>query len=121
MMMKIAVSASGPDLESRVDPRFGRAPYFLIVNPDTMEFEVVENRINLQAAHGAGIQAATLVARHRPAAVITGHCGPKAYDTLVAAGIQVIVGLEGPIRQVVQQYQKGNLQAASAPDVTEHW
>jgi predicted Fe-Mo cluster-binding NifX family protein len=121
MMMKIAVSASGPDLESRVDPRFGRAPYFLIVNPDTMEFEVVENQINLQAAHGAGIQAATLVARHRPAVVITGHCGPKAYDTLVAAGIPVILGVEATIRQAVQQYQQGTLQTASAPDVNEHW
>ena len=119
--MKIAVSASGPDLESRVDPRFGRAPYFLIVNPDTMEFEVVENRINLQAVQGAGIQAATLVARHQPAAVLTGHCGPKAYDTLAAAGIPVILGVAGAVREAVQQYQQGNLQAAAAPDVVGHW
>jgi predicted Fe-Mo cluster-binding NifX family protein len=120
-MMKIAVSASGPDLEGLVDPRFGRAPYFLIVNPDTMEFEVVENRTNLQAVQGAGIQAATLVARHQPAAVLTGHCGPKAYDTLAAAGIPVILGVEGSVREAVQQYQQGNLQAASAPDVVGHW
>jgi predicted Fe-Mo cluster-binding NifX family protein len=120
-MMKIAVSASGPDLEGRVDPRFGRAPYFLLVNPDTMEFEVVANLINLQAVQGAGIQAATLVAHHRPAAVITGHCGPKAFDILMAAGIPVILGMEGSIREAVQQYRKGNLQAASAPDVVGHW
>jgi predicted Fe-Mo cluster-binding NifX family protein len=120
-MMKIAVSASGPDLEGRIDPRFGRAPYFLIVNSDTMEFEVVANRINLQAVQGAGIQAATLVARHRPTAVITGHCGPQADNTLVAAGIPVILGVEGPIREAVQQYRKGNLHPASAPDVVGHW
>ena len=119
--MKIAVSASTPDLEGPIDPRFGRAPYFLLVNPDTLEFEVVANQINLQALQGAGIQAAALVARHRPAAVITGHCGPKAYDTLVAAGIPVIVGVEGSIRAAVQQYRQGNLQAASGPDVVGHW
>jgi predicted Fe-Mo cluster-binding NifX family protein len=119
--MKIAVSASGPDLEGPIDPRFGRAPYFLLVNPDTLEFEVVANQINLQAVQGAGIQAATLVARHRPAAVITGHCGPKAYDTLVAAGIPVILGVEGSIRAAVEQYRQGNLQAAPAPDVVGHW
>jgi predicted Fe-Mo cluster-binding NifX family protein len=52
-MTKIAVSASGPDLEARVDPRFGRAPYFLLINPDTLEFEALANQENLQAARGA--------------------------------------------------------------------
>jgi predicted Fe-Mo cluster-binding NifX family protein len=119
--MKIAVSASGPGLDAQVDPRFGRAPYFLLVKPDNMEFEVVTNKQNLQAAQGAGIQAAATVAGCRPDAVITGHCGPKAYNTLVAAGIPVILGVEGSIREVVQQYQQGKLLPAPGPNAASHW
>ena len=119
--MKIAVSASGPTLDAAVDPRFGRAPYFLIVDPDTLEFEVVANQINLQAAQGAGIQTATLVARYKPAAVLTGHCGPKAFQTLQAAGIPVIVEVHGSVRQAVEHYRAGKLTQATGPNVTSHW
>jgi predicted Fe-Mo cluster-binding NifX family protein len=119
--LKIAISANGPDLEAQVDPRFGRAPYFLVVNPETMEFEVLPNQLNLRAPQGAGIQAAALVARHQPAAVLTGHCGPRAFQTLQAAGIPVIVGVEGPVREAVQKYQQGKLKPAGSPDVFSHW
>jgi predicted Fe-Mo cluster-binding NifX family protein len=119
--MKIVISAQGPDLEAQVDPRFGRASYFLMVNPESMEYEVLTNGQNLQAAQGAGIQAAALVARHRPAAVLTGHCGPKAFQTLQAAGIPVIVGVEGSVREAVKKYQAGKLKPATEPNVTSHW
>ncbi|MEW6386002.1 MAG: NifB/NifX family molybdenum-iron cluster-binding protein [Thermodesulfobacteriota bacterium] len=119
--MKIAISANGPGLEAQVDPRFGRAAYFLLVDPETLEFEVVPNLPNLQAAQGAGIQAATLVARHRPAAVLTGHCGPKAFYTLEAAGIPVIVGVEGSVREAVENYQTGKFRPAGGPNVASHW
>ncbi len=119
--MKIAVSASGPTLDAAVDPRFGRAPYLLIVDPDTLEFEAVANQINLQAAQGAGIQTAALVARYQPAAVLTGNCGPKAFQTLRAAGISVIVEVNGPVRQAVEQFQAGQLTQATGPNVTSHW
>jgi predicted Fe-Mo cluster-binding NifX family protein len=119
--MKIAVSASGPDLDAAVNPRFGRAPYFLLIRPDTLEFEVVANQESLQAQHGAGIQAATLVAKCQPSAVLTGNCGPKAYQTLAAAGISVVLGITGSVREAVQQYQQGKLAPAPAPNVTGHW
>jgi predicted Fe-Mo cluster-binding NifX family protein len=119
--MRIAVTASGNNLEAAVDPRLGRAPFFLLVNPDTLEFEVVENREGLQAAHGAGVQAATLLARHQPAVVLTGHCGPKAFQTLQAAGIPVVVGVEGPVRIAVQDYQAGKLKPTESPNVNSHW
>jgi predicted Fe-Mo cluster-binding NifX family protein len=119
--MKIAVSADGRDLEAQVDPRFGRAPYFLLVDPETLTFEVIVNQPSLEAAQGAGVQAAALVARHRPAAVFTGHCGPKAFQTLQAAGIQVIVGVEGPVREAVQNYRAGKLKPARGPNVASHW
>lgn len=119
--MKIAVSANGPDPEANVDPRFGRAPYFLLVDLETKDWETVPNMPNLQAAQGAGIQAASLLASHHPAAVLTGHCGPKAFNTLVAAGIDVIVGVEGPVREAVQNYQAGKLRPATGPNAAAHW
>jgi predicted Fe-Mo cluster-binding NifX family protein len=79
------------------------------------------NGQNLQAAQGAGIQAAALVARHRPAAVLTGHCGPRAFQTLQAAGIRVIVEVEGSVRDAVQDYRSGKLQPARGSDVSSHW
>lgn len=119
--MKIAVSANGPDLTAQVDPRFGRAPFFLLVDPETLACEAVPNQTNLQAPQGAGIQAAALVSRYRPAAVLTGNCGPKAFQTLQVAGIQVIVGVEGPVREAVKNYQAGKLKPAPGPNVAGHW
>jgi predicted Fe-Mo cluster-binding NifX family protein len=119
--MKIVVSASGPELDAAVNPRFGRAPYFLLITPDTLEFEVVGNQENLQAAHGAGIQAAALVAKCKPAAVITGHCGPRAYQALTAAGIPVVLGITGSVKDAVQQYLQGKLAPAPAPNAEGHW
>jgi len=119
--VKIVVSATGPSLEAAVDPRFGRAPYLLIVDPDTMEFEAVPNRVNLQAAQGAGIQTASLAARYQPAAVLTGHCGPKAFMTLQSAGIPVIVEVSGSVREAVEQYRAGRLTPAPGPNAVSHW
>ncbi len=119
--MKIVVSASGPGLEDQVDPRFGRAPFFLLVDPETLDIEVVPNQPNLQAAQGAGIQSAALVAQYKPAAVLTGHCGPKAFHTLEAAGVAVIVGVAGSVKQAVQDYRAGRFHRASGPNVASHW
>lgn len=119
--MKIVVSAGGPSLEAQVDPRFGRAPFFLVVDPETLDFEALPNRPSLQAAQGAGIQAAALVAGHKPKAVLTGHCGPKAFYTLEAAGIEVIVGVAGPVRDAVQGYRAGRFKAATGPNAASHW
>jgi predicted Fe-Mo cluster-binding NifX family protein len=120
-MKKIAISANGQSLEAQVDPRFGRASYFLLVNPETMEFEVVSNQQNLQAARGAGIQTATMVARRQPAALLTGNCGPKAFHTLEAAGIPVFLGITGSVREAVQQFRAGKLLPARTPNAAGHW
>jgi predicted Fe-Mo cluster-binding NifX family protein len=89
----ICVSAKGPDLDSELDPHFGRAPYFLFVDPSTGKLEAVENAQS-GAAHGAGIQSAQLVAAKRPAALLTGQVGPNAARVLEAAGVRVI-GVDG--------------------------
>jgi predicted Fe-Mo cluster-binding NifX family protein len=114
-MAKILVSARGQTLEDEVEPRLGRTPYFVLVDPETREYEAVANRQNLEAARGAGIQAAALVARYRPAALLTGYCGPKAYHTLLAAGIPVFLQVSGRVREVVEQFRRGDLTVTRGP------
>lgn len=114
--MKIAITATGPDLDATVEPRFGRCPYFLIVDPDSLSFESVENP-NAALGAGAGIQSAQLIAEKAAEVVLTGNCGPNAYQTLSAAGIGVVIGCSGTVRQVVEQFKAGQLNAASGPSV----
>jgi len=119
--MKIAVSASSSELDGSVDPRFGRCSFFLIVDPETMEFEAVENPY-VSASGGAGIQAAQLLAGSDVQAVLTGSCGPNAFQTLKAAGIKVVVGVTGTVREVVRSYISGaEFREASGPDVPPHF
>ena len=118
--MKIAVSSSGQDLNARVDPRFGRSPHFIIVELETMEFETVSNP-NLSAMHGAGIQTAQMMANKGVSAVLTGNCGPNAFQTLSAAGIQVIVGVTGTVKDAVERYKKGELKPSSQASVAGHF
>lgn len=119
--MKVAVSCTGKDLDSPVDPRFGRAACFLLVDTETLAFEVVSNTQNLQAAQGAGVQAASSIARKKPAAVLTGHCGPKAFQVLQAAGIAIYAGVSGTVRDAVARFKKGELTPSTAPNAEGHW
>ena len=119
--MLIAVTAQKNDLQGEVEPRFGRAKQFLLVDSETMRFEVVENEQNLSLPQGAGIQAALVVTDHRAEVVLTGNCGPKAFKTLEAAGIKVVVGVSGTIADAIQAYLQGNLQPAEDANVEGHW
>jgi predicted Fe-Mo cluster-binding NifX family protein len=112
--MKVAVSAAGPSLDSPIDPRFGRCQYLLIVDSDSLDFEAVENPA-VMAPGGAGIQAAELVGSMGVEAVITGNCGPNAYQVLSAAGIEVFVGASGSVSQAMESYRRGELRAAAGP------
>ena len=118
--MKIAITAQGGSLDANVDPRFGRAGYFVVVNPDTMEFEAVDNKQNVQAAAGAGVQAAQTVAEHGAAAVLTGNCGPKAFRTLRVADIEVFTGLGGTVKEAIAAYKSGQLTPAESANVEAH-
>lgn len=118
--MKIAISATRPSLDAEVDPRFGRCRYFLIVDPDTMEFEAIENAGGM-ASGGAGIAGAQTVASKGVQAVLTGHCGPNAYQTLSAAGIQVITAASGKIKDVVEGYKSGQYTRSFGPSVGAHF
>jgi len=106
--MKLAVSSSGKDLNAQLDPRFGRCRYFLIIETDTMNFEVFDND-NAALGGGAGIQSAQFIAAKGANALITGHCGPNAMQTLSAAGVQVYVGQAGTIQGLVDKFNNGQL------------
>ena len=114
--MNIAVTATEPSLDAEVDPRFGRCPYFLVVDTETMDLEVVENP-NVSLGGGAGTQSAQLVAEKDVKFVLTGNCGPNAHQALSAVGISVIVGCGGTVADVVQQFRAGQLNAAGGANV----
>lgn len=117
--MKVAVTSKGNTLEAQVDPRFGRCANFVIVETDDMSFEAIENS-NASLGGGAGIQSGQLVADKGASVVLTGNCGPKAYQTLGAAGIDVVIGVDGSVREAVEAYKAGNLKATSGPNVESH-
>lgn len=119
--MKIIVTSEGPGLTSPVDPRFGRAKHFVLVDTETGEISSHDNAQNLNAPQGAGIQAAQTVARLGAEAVLTGHVGPKAFTTLQAANITVYCGAAGTVNEAVEQYKKGQLQQATKANVEGHW
>jgi predicted Fe-Mo cluster-binding NifX family protein len=118
--MKIAISASGPDFAASVDPRFGRCSYFLFIDTETMEFEAVQNP-NISSASGTGIQSAQLIANKGAKALLTGSCGPNAFQTLQAAGVEVIVGVMGSVKEAVEQYKAGKFQPIAQPNVPSHF
>jgi len=119
--MKICITSSGPGMDADMDPRFGRCQYFLLVDPETMAFEAIENP-NLGAAGGAGIQSAQLVANRGVQALITGQVGPNAYSTLQAAGVKIITGVSGTIKDVADRFKKGEFSAyTQGPTVQAHF
>ncbi|HUX48564.1 MAG TPA: NifB/NifX family molybdenum-iron cluster-binding protein [Dehalococcoidia bacterium] len=118
--MKIAVSATAPSLDAEVDPRFGRCQYFIIVDPQSMEFEAVDNS-NAMASGSAGISTAQMIASKGVEMVLTGNCGPNAYQTLSAAGVQVITGVSGRIKDAVEAFKAGKFQSSTQPSVGNHY
>jgi predicted Fe-Mo cluster-binding NifX family protein/ferredoxin len=118
--MKIAVTSTGPTLDDNVEARFGRCAYFLIIDTDTMQLEAVENP-NIALGGGAGIQSAQLMSEKGVTAVLTGNCGPNAFNVFGQAGIQVIVGVSGLVRDAVEQFKTGAFPSASGPNVASHF
>jgi len=118
--MKVAVSATGKDLDCQVDPRFGRCQYFIFVNPVTMEFEALDNE-GLMASGGAGVQAAQLVAQRGAKALITGNLGPNAASALSASGIKVYLVPGGTVKDVIEGYRAGSLSEAGGATVPPHF
>jgi predicted Fe-Mo cluster-binding NifX family protein len=119
--VKIVFTTSGNDLNAPLDSRFGRSPKFLVYDLDSGTFEVVDNRQNLNAAQGAGIQSAETVARLGAKGIVTGHCGPKAFRVLAAAGIKIYNSDAPTVAAAIEQYRSGKLTEAKTADVEGHW
>ena len=118
--MKIAMSSMGTDLDAQIDPRFGRCAYFIIVDTDDMSFEVFDNE-SIALGGGAGIQSAQFVASKGAKVIITGNVGPKAFQALSAAGIEVVTGAVGTVREAVEKFRRGQLSTTGAPSVGGHF
>jgi len=118
--MRVCVSATANSLDAPVDPRFGRCPYFIIVDLETMRFEAVPNMAS-GAIGGAGIQAAQIVASKGVKVVITGNVGPNAFQALSAAGIKIVTGAYETVREAIEKYKRGELREISSPTVGGHF
>jgi predicted Fe-Mo cluster-binding NifX family protein len=118
--VKIAITSQGNGLDASVDPRFGRCAYFIVVDPDTEEMEVVSNPA-AEATGGAGPRAAQTVADKGVEAVITGNVGPNAFQTLKAANIKVYQGAAGTVRETLAKFKDGKLGGLSDSSVPDHF
>lgn len=119
--MKIAVTSTGKERGSPVDPRFGRAKYIVILDQGGTVLEVVDNSQNLNAMKGAGIQAAKLMADRKVDVLMTGYCGPNAFTTLKAAGIKVAVQESGTVEEALDRLNRGEAKFADQPNAEAHW
>lgn len=117
--MKVAVSAIGADLDAPVDIRFGRCQHFIVVDSDTLEFEAIENP-NIGLMSRAGIKSGQMMADRGVQAILTGNIGPNAFQTLSAAGIQVIAGVNGTVREAIRRFNSGQLQPVTRATSPEY-
>jgi predicted Fe-Mo cluster-binding NifX family protein len=118
--MKLAVSSTEAGLDARMDPRFGRCAYFVIVDVDSLQTESLANE-SQGLGGGAGIQAAQSVAARGVKAVITGNCGPKAFKVLERAGVEILVGASGTVADAIDQFKRNQLTPVDSPNVEGHW
>jgi predicted Fe-Mo cluster-binding NifX family protein len=108
--MRIGVSATGKELNARVDDRFGRCPWFLVVDTDSLEFDPLENR-HAEEATGAGVAVATDLIDAHVDAVVSGQVGPKAYEVLKAMGIDIfLVSGSVSVKDALERLKRGELQ-----------
>jgi predicted Fe-Mo cluster-binding NifX family protein len=119
--VRVAITASGPDLSSPVDQRFGRARYLLIVETSDRKVQAIDNNAGMNAAQGAGVQAAQTVIDNNASVLITGHCGPKAFRALQAGGVHVYLSPETTVDDAITAFQQGDLKHTSTADVDSHW
>jgi len=119
--MKIAITSQGAGRNYRVDPRFGRAKYIAVYDTETEEYMFKSNKQNLNAAQGAGIQAAQNIIETGAEVLITGHCGPKAFHVLHYGKIKVFTGASDTVKHAIEDYRTGKLKEADSADVEGHW
>jgi len=119
--MKLAVTAKAPELDSEVDPRFGRAAYLIVVDSETMEFEAIDNSANVNAFQGSGIQAATTICDKGAGVLMTGYCGPKAFKVVEAGGVKVVSDVTGTVKDAIALFNSGKVTYSDAANSESHW
>jgi len=119
--MKIAITSTGTDLDAQVDPRFGRATYIIVVDTETLDFEIIDNSENKNAFKGAGITAASSICDKGAEVLITGFCGPNAFKTLDSAGVKVANDATGTVRTTVEDFKAGKFTFAEDANTEGHW
>ena len=119
--MRIAVASQGRELEDMVEPRFGRAPCFLLIDTDTDSVTVISNEDNVQATQGAGVQAAETVVSHGVDIVVSGNIGPKAFAALKAAGVKAVLWADGTVAEAVELLKDERLKPIQSANVEGHW
>lgn len=119
--MKVALPVTSDKVEDQMNRTFGRAQKFMIYETETDTFEMVDNTQNLNAAQGAGIQSAQNVAGSGAKALICENCGPKAFQVLNAAGIEVYIAGSGKVIELIEKFKKGELKSSGSANVEGHW
>ncbi len=118
--MKICITSQGDNLESQIDTRFGRAQYFIIADTETMEIEALKNE-NIDGMGGVGVQSGQFMSEKNVKAVLTGNVGPNAFKTLEAAKVDIITGISGTIKEVIEKYKNGELKPVDKPSVDSNF
>ncbi|MDD3726694.1 MAG: NifB/NifX family molybdenum-iron cluster-binding protein [Candidatus Ratteibacteria bacterium] len=120
--MKVCITSDGDRLEANVDQRFGRCAYFIFYDTETDKFEVLQNT-NAAGMGGVGIQNGQLMAEKGVDVLLTGNLGPNAANVLQQAGIKVITGVSGKVKDAVENFKKGLLKEVSSakPTVSPHF
>lgn len=119
--MKVAITSQGPEMNSAIDLRFGRAKYFIVVDTETDDSAAHDNTQNLNAVQGAGIQAGRNVIDLGVEAVITGNVGPKAFATLQAGDVKMYIGAGGTVGDALEKFKAGELECVGKANVEGHW
>lgn len=119
--MKVAITVTDKTPDANVDPRFGRARFFAVFSTDDESIEYIDNKINLEAPSGAGVQAASNVVGVGAQVVITGNCGPKAFRTLSEGKVKIVIGATGTVSEVIDKFKKGEFKYADSANVEGHW
>ncbi|NLZ28748.1 MAG: dinitrogenase iron-molybdenum cofactor biosynthesis protein [Firmicutes bacterium] len=118
--MKLAICAQDEGLEASVDQRFGRCPYFVIVDSETGEVVKSVPNSAATAAGGAGPQSAQQLSREGVEAVALGNVGPNAATALKAAGISIYGGIDGTVGQALEQFREGKLSPVDGATTDSH-
>lgn len=119
--MKVAFTSQGNSLDSEFDQRFGRAMYFIIYDTETNESLTLENMAGVESAHGAGISAAKKLVDAKVEALVTGNCGPNAFNVLSGNDIKIYLSNSKTVREAMEEFNQGRLQISNSPTKGGHW